>query len=359
MKKRTTHLEFIEKINKVYPDREWEVLGKYEFNTTPILVKDKYGECLIKPNSLLQRSPPNIKTAVDKTAYTINRFKEVWGEDMFDYSEFIYEGVRAKSTLICKAKGHRFLSDANNHLAKRGCPQCAKEGISERVRSNTEEFIEKAVNKYGTTKYSFTKTNYVTAIEDVIITCKKHGDFIQTPNRFLNGAICPTCSYKENTENFHTLKKKTNKSLLYIIECFNEDEKFLKIGVTTRTVKSRFRDDFDMPYNYNILREFSYANTDAPYALETELLRFTKSVRYSPKLKFSGRTETRCFSIKKPLLDLFDTCISELYYIAFVNFTKAYGGVFDKSILFSGNYSKVEVDSVLKGFQIHSLLNFS
>lgn len=353
MKKRCTHQEFIAKLDKVYPDRDWEVIGEYTHNTEPILVRDRYGDCLIKPNTMLQRSVPNIKTAIDKTSYTINRFKEVWGDDMFDYSKFKYEGVRVKSTLICKAKGHEFLSDANNHLAKRGCPECAKEAISERVRSNTEEFIQKAVDKYGNDKYSFKKTDYITAIEDVIITCKEHGDFEQTPNKFLNGQICPICSYKENTSNYYNIKKRRKKSILYIIECWNKEERFIKIGVTTRSISKRFGDSYDMPYNYKVLREFQYANIDAPDAIETCLLRTTKTVVYKPKLHFSGVTEAREIYIKNELLALFDVFTNHLYYQAFVNFAEAYSYEFDLEILNSGLYSKLEIDSVMKGYEIH------
>lgn len=351
-----THEDFIKKLDKKHPDRKWKVIGEYEHNTIPILLEDKYGQCLIKPNAMMQRSTPSIKTAIDKTMYTKNRFKELWGEDMFDYSEFVYRGVRAKSTIICKAKGHRFPSDANNHLNKRGCPDCANEAISEKVRSNTKEFVEKAISKYGEIKNSFKNTVYTTATENVIITCNTHGDFEQTPNRFLNGQICPICGYKENTNNFHNLKKKRNSSLFYIIECYNKEERFLKLGITTRSVEARFKDNYDMPYKYRILREFRYANIDAPESIEKELLNFTKSAIYKPELKFSGQTEARLISIKEALLGLFDVLSDELYYIAFTNFAKAYSGIFDMAILNSGDYSKLEIDTVMKGYEVHKKL---
>lgn len=356
MKQRTTHKEFLKKLSKIHPKRKWKVLGTYEHNIIPLLLEDKYGKCLIKPNSLLQRSRPSVKTAIDKTVYTINKFKELKDGHMFDYSEFIYNGAKEKSTLICKAKGHRFLSDANNRLSGRGCPQCAKEAISDRVRSNTKEFIEKAIVKYGKKSYSFDKTNYNTAIEEVTITCNKHGDFEQTPNRFLNGQICPTCSYKENTTNYYSSKKKRKKSIFYIIECWNNEERFIKLGVTSRSISKRFRDNYDMPYNYKILREFEYANIDASDALEVKLLSFTKSAIYTPRLNFSGRTETRLLSIKNSLLELFDVCSDQLYYQAFINFNVAYDNIFDMSILNSGDYSELEIDSVMKGYEVHNKL---
>lgn len=355
--KQRTHKEFLKKLSKIHPKRKWKVLGTYEHNTIPLLLEDRYGKCLIKPNSLLQRSRPSVKTAIDKTSYTINKFKEMKDGHMFDYSEFIYDGARKKSTLICKAKGHKFLSDANNRLSGRGCPQCAKDAISDRVRSNTKEFVEKAIDKYGKKAYLFDKTDYVTATQEVIITCKKHGDFEQTPNRFLNGQVCPTCSYKSNTTNYYSLKKKTKKSIFYIIECWNTEEHFIKLGVTSRSISKRFRDSYDMPYNYKILREFEYANIDTSDAIEVKLLSFTKNAIYTPKISFSGRTETRLLSIKDPLLELFDVCADQLYYQAFINFGVAYDNIINMSILNSGDYSKLEIDSVMKGYEVHKKLN--
>lgn len=357
-KPRRTHEQFIKELDRVNPNREWEVIGKYEFNKTPILIKDKYGECLIPPNNLLQRSNPSVKTATDKTNYTVNKFKEVWG-DRYDYSEFNYTGARNKSIIICRLHGE-FTQDANMHLSGRcGCDKCANEATSIRVRSNTTEFLEKAFLKYGKEKYSFNKTIYETATSNVIITCKTHGDFEQTPNRFLNGQICPKCTYKESTSNFHTLKKRRNNSIFYIIECYNDNERFIKLGVTSRSVKARFRDSYDMPYNYNILREFRYANIDAPDAIETQLLKFTKSAIYVPKINFNGRTETRDISIKEAVVELFDVFADQLYYTAFINFVTAYSGYFDKVVLESGKYSKLEIDTVMKGYDIHKKLELT
>lgn len=351
-KPRRTHEQFLEKLNNVHPNRDWEVVGEYEHNKIPILLKDKYGECLIPPNNLLQRSRPSVKTALDKTQYTINKFREVWG-DRYDYSNFVYLGARNKSIIICKIHGE-FIQDSNMHLSGRcGCLKCANQATSIRIRSNTKEFIEKSFLKYGEVKYSFNKTNYQTATGDVIITCKIHGDFNQTPNRFLNGQICPRCTYKETNSNFYTLKDRRKNSILYVIECYNEQERFIKIGVTSRSVKVRFRDAYDMPYNYKILREFRYANIDAPDKMETELLKFTKTATYCPKLKFSGQTETRIINIKEALLDLFDVYAENLYYIAFINFVEAYSGVFNERVLKSGSYSSLEIDTVMRGYEVH------
>lgn len=298
-----THEQFIDLLNKKYPDRDWEVLGIYEHNTIPILIKDKYGECLIQPNRLFQRSAPSIKTAVNKTSYIINKFKDVWGEGEFDYSKFEYNGVREKSTLICK-KGHEFLSDANNHLSKRGCPQCAKESVSGRVRSNTEEFIVKAMDRLGTERNIYREFEYVTAKTKSKIWCPTHNDFYMiTPNDHLTGYSCGFC----NTGGYNGRQgyKKLvgdKKSKVYIILCENAEEKFYKIGITCNNLSVRYS-----RYKYGKYFEHTEVLTvefDAGVAWDTEkeLLYKYKHFKYTPKEKFDGCTE--CFTLDLPIKEI-------------------------------------------------------
>lgn len=59
-------------------------------------------------------------------------------------------------------------------------------------RLTTEEFISKAIKKHGY-RYDYEKTEYVRTNQKVIIICKEHGDFLQTPNKHLYGRGCPIC----------------------------------------------------------------------------------------------------------------------------------------------------------------------
>lgn len=70
-------------------------------------------------------------------------------------------------------------------------------------KSNTEEFIKKAKLKHGD-KYDYSLVDYVNNITKVIIICKEHGEFTQTPINYLRTNGCSKCSgvYKSNTEEF-------------------------------------------------------------------------------------------------------------------------------------------------------------
>ena len=63
-------------------------------------------------------------------------------------------------------------------------------------RKTTEEFIEQAKKVHGD-KYDYSKVEYKTKEDKVLIICPKHGVFLQRANAHLNGCGCKKCSYEE------------------------------------------------------------------------------------------------------------------------------------------------------------------
>lgn len=57
----------------------------------------------------------------------------------------------------------------------------------------TDEFIQKAIAVHGNI-YGYSKVRYTRAIDEVTITCSKHGDFLQLPYNHLRGNGCPVCN---------------------------------------------------------------------------------------------------------------------------------------------------------------------
>lgn len=70
----------------------------------------------------------------------------------------------------------------------------------------TESFIKEAKKIHGD-KYDYSKTIYVKAKEKVIITCPKHGDFLQTPNSHLRGNGCPGCKSESTGQRCRSTKE--------------------------------------------------------------------------------------------------------------------------------------------------------
>lgn len=117
----------------------------------------------------------------------ITKFKEAHG-DKYDYSQVVYKLGREKVTIICPVHGP-FKQTPENHWGGAGCPDCGiiKSAISK--RNSQEEIIARfrerwPFEEYG---YSYDKFEYVDYNDTPgIMTCPKHGDFLQTASNHLD-----------------------------------------------------------------------------------------------------------------------------------------------------------------------------
>ncbi len=69
--------------------------------------------------------------------------------------------------------------------------------LAEMLKKDEDTFIEDAIIKHGNV-YDYSKVVYVNAHTKVIIGCKDHGDFTQTPNKHLSGRGCHKCGLIKN-----------------------------------------------------------------------------------------------------------------------------------------------------------------
>ena len=94
--------------------------------------------------------------------------------------------------IICKIHGE-FLQTPTNHLRTEGCKKCPK---TSSCKSNTKEFVQKATTKQDD-EYDYSKVDYVGWNDKVIIGCKIHGDFLQTPGSWLSYLLWRSQIYPE------------------------------------------------------------------------------------------------------------------------------------------------------------------
>lgn len=121
----------------------------------------------------------------------LQRAREVHG-DKYDYSKSIYTTTDIPLVVICRIHGD-FLVTPHNHIAnKNGCKQCGVIRRSAARTRSPKEFIAEARKVHGD-KYSYDKVVYRKSVERVIITCSFHGDFEQKPVSHLQGRGCPAC----------------------------------------------------------------------------------------------------------------------------------------------------------------------
>jgi len=127
------------------------------------------------------------------TAKFIIMAQEVHG-DTYDYSETMYQFAREKVVIICRVHG-KFEQTPNGHLSKKaGCTKCATERNAEKTRHTTEDFISAATLVHGGI-YCYSKSNYISAMANIVIICKIHGEFEQTPNSHISKKSgCSKCS---------------------------------------------------------------------------------------------------------------------------------------------------------------------
>ncbi len=105
--------------------------------------------------------------------------------DKYDYSLINYINMKTNIKIICDKHG-LFEQRPDLHL-KKGCKDCF---ISER---GIRTFLKKA-KEIHENKYDYDIYSYINRTSKIIIKCKEHGDFLQTPHKHLQGRGCPYCN---------------------------------------------------------------------------------------------------------------------------------------------------------------------
>jgi len=131
---------------------------------------------------------------MSKTQIFIEKARAKHG-DRYSYDRVVYVGARDKVTITCKKHGD-FEQTPNSHLNGSGCVKCGLEEMAAKnTRKAKNSFIERARAVHGD-MYNYSKAVYTRSHDKVIITCSKHGDFEQTPSNHLKGYGCAKCSGK-------------------------------------------------------------------------------------------------------------------------------------------------------------------
>lgn len=231
-----THDEFCTIVNEKLPNIK--IIGKYRGTKYKILVEDELGfEYNVVALMLLQGKIPTIKTAVDKSA--IYKYKaNIVHCNKYNYDNTYYKNSRSKISISCPIHGE-FIQNANSHLKGSECPLCS--------RNKTNKSLS---------------------------------------NRPMDWTLSGWISSAEVSTSFDSYK-------VYIIEVSGNNEKFIKIGRTYRSVKDRFYDRYQFPYDYKIIKEIS-DNPHRIFKLEHKLHKIVRSFRYIPKISFHGMNE--CFT---------------------------------------------------------------
>jgi len=107
-----------------------------------------------------------------------------------------YYNFKTNIPIICKEHG-MFFSRPISLVNKITCPHCRPEKINimteETLKKKELKFIQKS-KEIHKNKYSYEMVSYKNNISKVLIKCKKHGYFEQSPMNHLTGSGCQKCS---------------------------------------------------------------------------------------------------------------------------------------------------------------------
>ena len=250
----------------------------------------------------------------------INQAQQVHN-NKYDYSQTVYKHSKTKLTIICSQHG-AFNIRPDNHLnLKQGCPVCGRESQAKTQSSKAKsEFVQKA-NSVHNNKYDYSQVEYINNKTLVKIICESHGQFEQTANNHLNGRGCPHCGDILRSQNAgwsrtkfkdKCIKNNNGFGILYVLGCWDDlkQEIFVKIGITSRSTKERYKSKASMPYNYKIIHEI-VGSPEYIYDLETKLHKKSKNYKYIPTISFAG-SSTECFIADKTYLNNLNSYISSL-----------------------------------------------
>lgn len=218
----------------------------------------------------------------------------------YDYSLVKNYGNKNIEKFICPIHGV-FKQSVVRHLDTKGCYKCGrkKTGKSNRTVFSKKDIVlfAKQTNidgkKLKILNFKNTKYYYNTILK---ISCNKHGISSITVRQLKSGTTCKKCRFKgygkKHFVDFCRINNK-NKVVFYKILVYGNKEKFYKVGITSNSIKNRFRKlKQQTGYSYTILKKIE----DTPeniWSLENRVKKDNYKHRYEPEIKFAGHSE--CF----------------------------------------------------------------
>lgn len=210
-----------------------------------------------------------------------------------------YKDAETKISMICKHHGELYKTP-KSILYGHGCRKCGFKNSGITQRTPKEEFL-KLINIKHNNEYTYILPEMVGTSDKIKVFCSIHGEFNPSANNHKIGSKCPKCVYENRTSIGHSrtdfvnfCKSKNRIAKLYIIKCFTDTEEFIKIGITSRTVKQRFYKD-KMNYEYEILK-VKESTPERIWNLEKNLLNRYKKFKYIPTIDFAGKYECLKFN---------------------------------------------------------------
>ena len=227
-----TNLEFIEEVIKIYGD-------KYDYSKVNYMKANKKVIIMCKIHGCFEQTPNNhimgqgcIMCGIieqhliqkSNAAEFIEKSIKIHGIK-YDYSKVNYIKNNIKVIINCKEHGD-FEQMPSEHLIGSRCNKCGIENARIKMLDTIESFIEKSIKIHGN-NYDYSKVKYNNTYSDIIIICKKHGEFLTKPNYHLQrtyGGCLKCCNKGYSKSQIHWLEFMSKFYNLNIQHAGNEGE---------------------------------------------------------------------------------------------------------------------------------------
>jgi len=186
---------FIEKSNIKHNNiYDYSKVNYINNRTKVIIICKDHGDFLQRPNDHLTGYGCMNCCKNKKKSHSdfIEQARVIHG-DAYDYSLITAENfinTSIKVDIICRIHGP-FKQTPQCHL-RGGCLNCAYINIGLQKRKIHNDVIDAFIKIHGN-KYDYSKVEYITNNDKVVIICKEHGEFLQTPHSHLSGCGCCKC----------------------------------------------------------------------------------------------------------------------------------------------------------------------
>jgi hypothetical protein len=200
----------------------------------------------------------------------------------------------SKVDWVCSICNHNWTTTIDSVVNLRsGCPNCA--GNIKQTVDDCQERLNHDNRNITVVKLYDGKAKHERKGRFLCRVCNTEWDMILS-NLFGKKQGCSTCG-KSGKYTEHWFEKfesrKTDSGKIYVILLESGVERFIKVGITKRDIKSRFTTS--IPYVVTEIVVFDMSLYQA-FVTEQQVLKKFKHLKYLPQKHFGGKNE--CFDIK-------------------------------------------------------------
>ena len=282
--RRKSTAEFIQEAINEHGDKYDYSRANYELGTTDIVILCKiHGSFMQTPVSHLSGSgcplcgwENFLKNRLKTTEQFIIEAKLIHGE-RYSYQFVDYENGWTPVRIECSSHGI-FDQNPTSHLQGHGCKKCGLNSLANLKTKTTTQFVSEAITVHGS-RYDYSLVEYESGLTPVTIICDFHGEFKQKPTSHLQGHGCIECAWMEHPGSLgrNSWPPETPFNFYLVRFSHPSGEKFLKVGLTRRTVKSRFTHVPDYAIETII---FLKSNYGVAWELEQSVLKHLRKMRW-------------------------------------------------------------------------------